>query len=104
LTELDEVLVVTRTAALDAQSQAQEQQDLAADPLTHAADISAERLPSLHDDKAPATPADGTDPATPPPDNSTQLVPKPKPAVHPDRYSPGAAPPASDLTPGAPKQ
>lgn len=104
LNQLDEVLVVTGTAAADALAQAQEQQDLAADPLAHAADVSAERLPSLHDDKAQAAPADGTDPGTPPPDNSTQLVPKPKPVLHPDRYSPGAAPPASDLKPGAPKQ
>ena len=104
LSQLDEVLVVTSTAALDAQAQSEEQKDLAADPLAHAADISAERLPSLHDDKQPATaPAD---PATaggamPPPDKSTDLVPKPKPALHPDRYSPGAAPPAAELTPGA---
>jgi len=103
LNQLDEVLVVTGTAALEALSLTQQQQDLAADPLAHAADVSAERLPSIHDDKAPANPADGTDPATPPPDNSTQLVPKPKPVVHPDRYSPGSAPAASDLTPGAPK-
>jgi len=102
LNQLDEVLVVTGTAAADALAAAQEQQDLAADPLAHAADISAEKLPSLHDDKAPA---DGeADPAAPPPDNSTQLVPKPKPVIHADRYSPGAAPPAADLTPGAPRQ
>ena len=104
LNQLDEVLVVTGTAAADALAQAQEEQDLAADPLAHAADISAEKLPSLHDDKAPAAPADANAPATPPPDNSTDLVPKPKPTVHADRYSPGAAPPATELKPGAPKQ
>ncbi len=103
LNQLDEVLVVTGTAALEALNLTQQQQDLAADPLAHAADVSAERLPSIHDDKSPAPPADGTDPATPPPDNSTQLVPKPKPVLHPDRYSPGAAPAAAELTPGAPK-
>jgi rod shape-determining protein MreC len=102
LTQLDEVLVVTSSASgLDPQAQ----QDLAADPLAHAADISAERLPSLHDDK-PAEPAspDASSPAAPPPDKSTELVPKPRPVLHPDRYSPGAAPPAADLTPGAPKE
>ena len=103
LNQLDEVLVVTGTAALEALNLTQQQQDLAADPLAHAADVSAERLPSLHDDKAPTNPGDKAADATPPPDNSTQLVPKPKPVVHPDRYSPGAAPAASELTPGAPR-
>jgi rod shape-determining protein MreC len=102
LSQLDEVLIVTSTAALNAQAQSEQQKDMAADPLAHAAaDISAERLPSLHDEKTPAA----ADPsaaavAAPPPDNSTELVPKPKPALHPDRYSPGAAPPATDLKPG----
>jgi rod shape-determining protein MreC len=27
-------------------------------------------------------------------------VPKPKPVLHPDKYSPGSAPPASELEPG----
>jgi len=94
LSQLDEVLIVTGTApALSPQAQ-----DLAADPLAHAADVSAERLPSLHGDDPPP-PDDGT----PPPDNSTSLVPKPKPTLRPDRYTPGAAPPAADLAPGAPK-
>ena len=100
LDQLDEVMIVTGSAtALDAQ----EKQDLAADPLARAADVSAERLPGLRDDKAPsAVKPDGG--APPPPDKSTELVPKPKPVLHPDRYSPGSAPPAADLTPGAPKQ
>jgi rod shape-determining protein MreC len=97
LSQLDEVLIVTSTVL-----NSNEAQDLAADPLAHAADISAERLPSLHDEKKPEDAKPGTDPAAPPPDNSTELVPKPKPALHPDRYSPGAAPPAADLTPGSP--
>ena len=29
-------------------------------------------------------------------------LPRPKPAVHPDRYSPGTVAPAAELTPGAP--
>ena len=104
LNQLDEVLVVTGTAALEALNETQQQQDLAADPLAHAADISAERLPSIRDDKAPVPAVDGADSDAPPPDNSTKLVPKPKPVVHPDRYSPGASAPATDLKPGAPKQ
>jgi rod shape-determining protein MreC len=101
LNQLDEVLIVTGT---DPTLTAQEQQDLAADPLAHAADISAEHLPSLHADKPPdAENPDSPAPDTPPPDNSRDLVPKPKPVVHPDRYSPGSALPAEDLTPGAPE-
>ena len=88
LNQLDEVLVVTgTTAALDAQ----EADDLAADPLAHAATISADRLPSVHQDKP-----DGDAP----PDQASDAVPKPKPVIHPDRYSPGEVPPATDLTPG----
>lgn len=103
LNQLDEVLVVTGTGAMEALNQTQEQMDLAADPLAHAADISAERLPSLHDDKPAEKPADGTAAPTPAPDTLNDAIPKPKPTVHADRYSPGAAPPATDLTPGAPK-
>ncbi len=107
LSQLDEVLIVTSTTALDARAQAEEQKDLAADPLAHAADIRAESLPSLHDEKDPAAAAadpNAANPAAPPPDNSTELVPKPKPVLHPDRYSPGAAPDAADLKPGTRNQ
>jgi rod shape-determining protein MreC len=100
LSQLDEVLVVTSLSTPETESA----QDLAADPAMHAADVSAEKLPSLHDDKTPAPADPENKDATPPPDKSTDLVPKPKPALHPDRYSPGAAPPAADLTPGAPRQ
>ena len=97
LNQLEEVLVVTATGnSLDPKTE----QELATDAATNAADISAERLPSLHEkgdsEADPNAPAD----ATPPPDNSTQLVPKPKPVIHPDKYSPGSAPPASELQPG----
>jgi rod shape-determining protein MreC len=88
LNQLDEVLVVTgTTAALDAQ----EADDLAADPLAHAATISAERLPSVHEDKPDG---DTT------PDEAPDAAPRPKPVIHPDRYTPGEVPPATDLTPG----
>ena len=91
LSQLDEVLVVTgTTAALNAQ----EAEDLAADPLAHAANISAEHLPNLHEDKKDGDQA--SDPAS-------DAAPKPKPALHPDRYSPGEVPAAADLTPGAKK-
>jgi len=101
LFQLDEVLVIT---GLGAGLPGGVQQELVTDGAMHAADVSAERLPSVHDgDPAPADPnATGAD-AMPPPDNSRDLVPKPKPAVHPDRYSMGATPPAGDLTPGGGK-
>ena len=103
LSQLEEVLVITATAnQLDPGTE----QELATDAQVHAADASAERLPSLHEAKPdPNDPtADPNAPApdaAPPADNNTQLVPKPKPVNHPDRYSPGSAPPAADLTPGA---
>lgn len=104
LFQLEDVLVVTATgAALDPRTE----QELAQDAKEiHAADVSAERLPSVHDkadaEAAAAAAAGGAD-AMPPPDNSTSLVPKPKPVLHPDRYSTGSAPPAAELTPGARK-
>ncbi len=101
LNQLEEVLVVTATGnSLDPKTE----QELAADAAANAADVSAERLPSLHEkgDTAADDPSGAAD-ATPPADNSTKLVPKPKPVIHPDKYSPGAAAPAADLQPGAPE-
>ena len=100
LNRLEEVLVITSTAqGLDPATQ----QELATDAAAaHAANVDATRLPSLHPDapdpEAPATPAD---PAAPPGEKSSGLVPKPRPILHPDRYSPGDTPPAADLKPGA---
>jgi rod shape-determining protein MreC len=100
LNQLEEVLVVTATGnTLDPKTE----QELDADAEQHAADITAQRLPSLRDGKAAEDDPNAKADAMPPSDNSTELVPKPKPAEHPDRYSPGSAPPAADLTPGAPK-
>ena len=102
LIQLEEVLIVTATGnSLDPKSE----EELAKDAQIHAADVSAERLPSLHDRKPddPEVDPNAAADAAPPPDNSTQLVPKPKPALHPDRYSTGSAPPADELTPGSPK-
>lgn len=100
LRQLEEVLVVTASSD---QLNPQTQQEIAADATIHAADLGAERLPSLHSGQPPAaTPAPaGTKTIAPPPaENAPGLVPKPKPALHPDRYTPGDTPPASDLTPG----
>ena len=72
-----------------------------------AADVAAERLPSLNpqaaDGTRPANP-DGTPagPAAVDPKNQPTTVPHPLPALHPDKYTPGETPPASSLRPGAP--
>lgn len=99
LDRVEEVLIITGTQP-DLPSDAQ--QDLAAAEAQHAADISAEKLPSMHDDDPPGTAptpaATPASPATPPP----AVVPHPLPALHPDRYSTGSAPPASEMKPGAP--
>jgi rod shape-determining protein MreC len=106
LNRVEEVLIITGTQP-DLPQLAQ--QDLSAAEAQHAADLSAERLPSIHDESdipgvpgaAPAgallTPGA---PATPGP-LSPPVNPHPLPALHPDRYSTGATPPASELRPGA---
>lgn len=118
LNQLEEVLVITDNAAeLDAKLHPQAEVTSSAANATgggpgggesRAADLSAERLPSVHDNghvDAVQT-SDGSTPqesAPPPPDNAPGLVPKPKPVLHPDRYSQGAAAPAAELKPGAPQ-
>jgi rod shape-determining protein MreC len=118
LSRLEEVLVITGTSGSlppDAQADASTAEGIN-EANKRAADLIAEKLPSLHDD-APENAAgavpNGT--ATAPgqkPDSVPGLVggvpgipnsglPRPKPAVHPDRYSPGTVPSAADLKPGA---
>ncbi len=110
LNQLDEVLVITGTSStLGQQLESQLAADASAHPGTApgSPDSSApadSRLPSIHEDQGPvkASP-DGAPAAAPPPaENSKDLVPRPKPPLHPDRYTPGITPPAADLTPGAP--
>jgi rod shape-determining protein MreC len=95
LDRVEEVLVITGTQA-DLTPAAE--QDLANAEAQHAADVSAERLPSIHDDEVPgAASANGAAPAAPAP----VTVPHPLPVKHPDRYTSGTTPPAAELTPGA---
>jgi rod shape-determining protein MreC len=102
LTQLEEVLVITATQS---ELPPQAQQDLAAgedaaSQAKRAADLAAERLPSLSPDAstpAPGTPNNPASPAAP----AQAIVPKPIPTIHPDRFTPGTTPPAADLTPGA---
>jgi rod shape-determining protein MreC len=117
LNQLEEVLVITATqtnlpvaaqhdlavgaATAEAQAAAAKQladQQAAEAAAKSAAQIVADRLPSLHDPDNP-----DANPATPAAPGATPggVVPKPLPTMHPDRYSPGSTPPASDLKPGA---
>ncbi len=117
LRQLEEVLVITGTdptLSASAQTDAAQAEATAAENQ-RAADLVAARLPSVHDgaDTTPAgiktaeagkaaAGAGETPGAVPGVPNSG--MPKPKPAAHADRYSPGSTPAAEELTPGAPKQ
>lgn len=120
LNQLEEVLVITGTEsdltdtakddlargvataaerAEEKQKREAEQQAAAEEAARSAAQIVADRLPSLHDADQP----EGTQPAAA---DATAAqpggpVPHPLPTVHTDRYTPGAAPPAAALRPGA---
>lgn len=111
LRQLEEVLVITGTdAALPpaAKADAADAEALAA-ANQRAADLVAARLPGLHEGASGATGSTG---ATGEPAGAAGTTggtgevatPKIKPAVHADRYSPGATPSAEELTPGAPRQ
>ena len=121
LHRLEEVLVITGTAPdlLPAAQADAAQAEATAEDNKRAADLIADRLPSLHDSSdgtTPAATAGGMDAATAKaaadaakgagavPGVPNSGMPKPQPVLHPDRYSPGATPPADDLTPGAPRQ
>jgi rod shape-determining protein MreC len=102
LDRVEEVLVITGTQG---DLPALTQQDLQAAEAEHAADLSAEKLPGIHDDEPPGTAADGGAAAGVPSADGTPPalpVPHPLPTQHPDRYSPGSTPSASELTPGVP--
>lgn len=100
LDRVEEVLIITHTQPDPTQ---QGQQDLDAAAAQHAADLSAEKLPSIHEDQPAAqpgasTPAGATSAPAPDP---WMTIPHPLPTVHPDQYTSGATPPASQLTPGS---
>jgi rod shape-determining protein MreC len=118
LAQLDEVLVITGTSSTLPMAAAQDAAaaEVTAEANQRAADLIAEKLPSLHSDAGDAKTAsdgkaaDGTDkPASDDAESQVGVVPgipnsglpKPKPILHPDRFSPGATPPAEDLKPGA---
>ena len=119
LNRLEEVLVITGTSAELPPTAAQDADaaEAAAEANQRAADLIAEKLPSLHPDGDAAPGAAGTTvvgaDGKPVSDDPESLVggavgyinsglPRPKPAAHPDKYSPGTVRPATELTPGAP--
>ena len=98
LEHLDEVLVIT---SLDAHLSPQQLADLTTSEELKGAEVAAdaerkkaaaemaERLPGLKDPNAPAAATTGPDGKPLPP--TVPVTPKPIPAKHPDRFSPGAA-------------
>lgn len=99
LNRLEEVLVVTATQA-ELPSLAQQDADAAsatAAESKRAAELEAERLPSAHEDEPKPDPNAPEQPAA---QTAIPAVPRPKPTLHTDRYTPGATPPASSLRPG----
>ena len=121
LNRLEEVLVITGTSATLPPAAAQDAATAEAtqDANQRAADLIAEKLPSLHPDAdgaaaAAGTPAVGPDGKPVSDDPESQVggavgyinsgLPRPKAAVHPDKFTPGTVPPAAELTPGAPAQ
>ena len=106
LSRLDEVLVITGTESQLPRAAQQDaaQAEAAEQESRRAADSVADKLPSL-----PQNSADPNNPAASSENNIGGIagipnsgLPHSKPPLHPDRYSPGAAPPATDLKPGAP--
>ncbi len=91
LSRLDEVLVITQTQNTMPASM---QQDIATSEQK-AADILAQRLPSV-----PPPPTIGPD-GKPINANSPPPPVRPPASLHPDQFTPDAIPPASSLTPGA---
>ena len=106
LSRLDEVLVITGT---ESQLPRAAQQDAA---QAEAAEQESRRAADSVADKLPSLTQKSTDPNNPAASSENNIggvagipnsgLPHPKPPLHPDRYSPGSAPPATDLKPGAP--
>jgi len=116
LNRLEEVLVITGTSETLPAAAAQDADAAEATQEANqkAADLIAEKLPSLHSDgdAAPVAGAVGADGKPVSDDPESQVggavgyinsgLPRPKAAARPDKYSPGTVAPAAELTPGAP--
>jgi rod shape-determining protein MreC len=112
LARLEEVMVITEVSdkmpfAVEKDVMQSEVDALA--EKQRAADILSDRLPSIRDEDTPETKlagadnagADSTEGAATAGGGDPARPMRPPPALHPDRYTPGAAPPAESLTPGA---
>ncbi len=105
LSHLEEVLVITQTSK---ELPPATQKDLARSEAASAAEteqqrasqILAERLPGLADPNAPAAAETASAEAKPTGGEEIGRPIQPPMPLHPDRFSPNAAPPAADLTPG----
>jgi rod shape-determining protein MreC len=110
LARLEEVLVITGTSSTMPAAAAQDANAAigVAEANQRAADEIAEKLPSLHSDGTAATVDAAGKAMSDDPESQVGVVagipnsglPKPKAVVHPDRYSPGTTPPATDMRPG----
>jgi rod shape-determining protein MreC len=90
LDQLEEVLVITGTqSTLPAQMQKDLSGAEATAEATRAASAAAESLPGIEDPAHPTAAAANASP-----------TPRPLPALHADRFTPGATPPAAQLRPG----
>lgn len=121
LAQLEEVLVVTGTSpTLPAQAKEDAAQaEATAEENKRAAEVLAEKLPTIYDQPTAGNNGQGST-ATAATNNGKPLdttgqnlvggqpgvpnsgLPRAQAPVHPDRYTPGATPPAADLQPGAP--
>ena len=116
LDRLDEVLVITST---EPRFSAEQQQDMATSEMLKgeeaeaikqqqkASQIMAERLPGLTDPNAPAAnpaaPGQTAQPGETPAAPAAAPAPKLLPALHPDRFTPGATPSSGEETPASPE-
>ncbi len=119
LSQLEEVLVITGTQTELPQSARQDlavgaatAEDQAKAAAAHAAELKAiedaktaaqivaDRLPSLRDPNNPAQDPNAPQALDPASANASK-VPKPLPTLRPDRYTPGSTPSATELTPGS---
>jgi len=104
LSRLDEVLIITGTDTVmpPAAQQDAAQAEAAAQESKRAADLIADKLPSVPNSTDPNNPAASENNVGGVAGIPNSGLPRPKPPLHPDRYTPGSAPPATDLKPGAP--
>ncbi len=105
LAALEEVLVVTGFSdkmPFAQQKDIMQSEVVALEEKQRAADVLSEKLPSVRDPNAPATaPGANEETSSTTGEGDPARPMRPPQPLHPDRYTPGAAPPADDLVPGA---